>query len=202
MDWFPNFFWTPAELALAVPVGVILAGVISYFGARKGSKDLAKVQDKVIQSQKDLAEMQREHALFDKQADAYVEMFRVLQTMPGMPDAGEGADFARFTHTLVEWNLSFQRALAPLMVFSDPALYPKIKPFTTYITEACNTTIAQIGYMIQFSEAHLVTGQDDYLTQSNAAGTRARDSESKMAQNCNELRDIIRGELFPEDPAS
>jgi hypothetical protein len=67
------FHWTQAELAWAIPIGVILSAVIaaaaSYLAGRRGSTDAIKADQLRIEAQRDLAlrEQQERRALSDEE---------------------------------------------------------------------------------------------------------------------------------------
>lgn len=198
MDWLANFFWTPAELAFAVPLGVLLAGLVGYLGARKGSKDLAKSVQKQIDAQRDLVDLQREHVILDKQTDAYIEMIRVLQKMPGIPANGTAELFAEYNKRLIDWNLSFQHAHAPLLAFAIGETYQKVQPLGPFMTKCTN--------MISHCIVEMDAAMDDRLHSDDETAWKIRSGdayklavkyEKAMVKANNILLYLIRGQLFP-----
>lgn len=176
-------------LTIAVPIGVVLAGVLAFIGARLGSRDQVKTQ-------KELAQRQREHALFDRQSDAYVEMMRVLQTVPGIPKGWPEDKYVGHGQRLFKWTIAFQTAHAPLTTFAEPELYEKIKPYSTFVPDITNEIQEMLNEATDLFRSFNATGQDHFIKAAEQAKGRADDLQAELVNKCNLLIDMIRGQLF------
>ena len=82
-----DFFWTPAELAFAVPLGVIIAAIVNFWAARFGGKSALKVQAIALAAARELSHDQR---LWDKRSDSYTvattSIFKLIEALSEYSD--------------------------------------------------------------------------------------------------------------------
>ena len=130
-DWLHNFHWTAPQIALLGGLGVVTSGVLSFVGARRGSRDIRANQDKLIeaqstaqaallQAQREQAAIQRRQGLFDKQAESYEKVMLVAHSKSQLPDLPvDRATMNEYLKDLPEWDSRLKASLASLATYAS-----------------------------------------------------------------------------------